>query len=65
MPKSKKDLEIEHLKQQIEAQRREIEIMTVQRQLDAKEIARLRDEVVNLKKMLDAQIRQNQFLMEV
>lgn len=64
MPKSKKDLEIEHLKQQIEAQRREIEIMTVQRQLDAKEIARLRDEVVNLKKMLDAQIRQNQFLME-
>ncbi len=38
--------------------------MTVQRQLDAKEIARLRDEVVNLKKMLDAQIRQNQFLME-
>ena len=65
MPKSKKDLEIEHLKQQIEAQRREIEIMTVQRQLDAKEIARLRDEVVTLKKMLDAQIRQNQFLMEV
>ena len=65
MPKSKKDLEIEHLKQQIEAQRREIEIMTVQRQLDAKEIVRLRDEVVNLKKMLDAQIRQNQFLMEV
>ena len=64
MSKSEKDLEIERLKQQIEAQRREIEIMTVQRQLDAKEIARLRDEVVNLKKMLDAQIRQNQFLME-
>ena len=65
MPVTKKDLEINRLKQQIEAQRREIEIMTVQRQLDAKEIARLRDEVVNLKKMLDAQIRQNQFLMEV
>lgn len=64
MPKSKKDLEISRLKQQIEAQRREIEIMTVQRQLDAKEIARLRDEVVNLKKMLDAQIRQNQLLLE-
>jgi len=64
MPVTKKDLEINRLKQQIEAQRREIEIMTVQRQLDAKEIARLRDEVVNLKKMLDAQIRQNQFLME-
>ena len=64
MPTSKKDLEINRLKQQIEAQRREIEIMTVQRQLDAKEIARLRDEVVNLKKMLDAQIRQNQFMME-
>ena len=64
MPTSKKDLEINRLKQQIEAQRREIEIMTVQRQLDAKEIARLRDEIVNLKKMLDAQIRQNQFLME-
>lgn len=65
MPVTKKDLEINRLKQQIEAQRREIEIMTVQRQLDAKEIARLRDEVVNLKKMLDAQIRQNQLLMEV
>lgn len=65
MPVTKKDLEINRLKQQIEAQRREIEIMTVQRQLDAKEIARLRDEVVNLKKMLDAQIRQNQFLVEV
>ena len=64
MPVTKKDLEINRLKQQIEAQRREIEIMTVQRQLDAKEIVRLRDEVVNLKKMLDAQIRQNQFLME-
>ena len=64
MPVTKKDLEINRLKQQIEAQRREIEIMTVQRQLDAKEIARLRDEIVNLKKMLDAQIRQNQFLME-
>ena len=64
MPVTKKDLEINRLKQQIEAQRREIEIMTVQRQLDAKEIARLRDEVVNLKKMLDAQIRQNQVLME-
>ena len=64
MSKSEKDLEIERLKQQIEAQRREIEIMTVQRQLGAKEIARLRDEVVNLKKMLDAQIRQNQFMME-
>lgn len=64
MSKSEKDLEIERLKQQIDAQRREIETMTVQRQLDAKEIARLRDEVVNLKKMLDAQIRQNQFLME-
>ena len=65
MPVTKKDLEINRLKQQIEAQRREIEIMTVQRQLDAKEIARLRDEVVTLKKMLDAQIRQNQFMMEV
>lgn len=64
MPVTKKDLEISRLKQQIEAQRREIEIMTVQRQLDAKEIARLRDEVVNLKKMLDAQIRQNQLLLE-
>ena len=64
MPVTKKDLEINRLKQKIEAQRREIEIMTVQRQLDAKEIARLRDEIVNLKKMLDAQIRQNQFLME-
>ena len=64
MSKSEKDLEIERLKQQIDAQRREIETMTVQRQLDAKEIARLRDEVVNLKKMLDAQIRQNQFMME-
>ena len=64
MPVTKKDLEINRLKQKIEAQRRELEIMTVQRQLDAKEIARLRDEIVNLKKMLDAQIRQNQFLME-
>lgn len=64
MPVTKKDLEISRLKQQIEAQRREIEIMTVQRQLDAKEIARLLDEVVNLKKMLDAQIRQNQLLLE-
>ena len=64
MPVTKKDLEIARLKQQIEAQHREIELMTMQRQLDAKEIARLRDEVVNLKNMLDAQIRQNQFLME-
>lgn len=64
MPVTKKDLEISRLKQQIEAQRREIELMTMQRQLDAKEIARLRDEVVNLKNMLDAQIRRNQFLME-
>lgn len=64
MPVTKKDLEISRLKQQIEAQRREIELMTMQRQLDAKEINRLQDEVVNLKNMLDAQIRQNQFLME-
>lgn len=64
MPVTKKDLEISRLKQQIEAQNREIELMTMQRQLDAKEINRLQDEVVNLKNMLDAQIRQNQFLME-
>lgn len=64
MPVTKKDLEISRLKQQIEAQRREIELLTMQRQLDAKEINRLKGEVVNLKNMLDAQIRQNQFLME-
>ena len=64
MPVTKKDLEISRLKQQIEAQRREIELLTMQRQLDAKEINRLRDEVVNLKNMLDAQSRQTQFLME-
>lgn len=64
MPVTKKDLEISRLKQQIEAQEREIEIMTVKSQLDAKEIDRLRGEVVNLKNMLDAQIRQNQLLLE-
>lgn len=64
MPVTKKDLEISRLKQQIEAQKREIEIMTVKSQLDAKEIDRLRGEVVNLKNMLDAQIRQNQLLLE-
>lgn len=64
MPVLKRDLEIARLKQELEDSRREIEIMTIQRQIDAREVARLRDEVINLKNMLDAQIRQNQILLD-